>query len=76
MEQNLKEIKVVYEDGTEKAITRGMVFEVSEKGDVINVRFDSFGVEMDDVAVLAIVSRLAKELGIDEELINKAKEVS
>lgn len=76
MDKNVKSIKVEYEDGTEKIITSGMAFEVYEKGESVYVRPESIGSYEDEIAVLAIVSRLAKDVGIDEKLISGAEEVS
>lgn len=74
--KNVKEIKVTYEDGSEKLIKRGVCFSVYEKNETIFVNCDGIaGKEGDCVAVLAIVSRIAKELGIDEELMDKAEVV-
>lgn len=38
----------------------------------MGVRCHGVGSEEDTVAVLAIIARIAKEMGIDEELVNKA----
>ena len=72
--KNVKEIKITYEDGSEKVVTRGVCFSVYEKGDSVHVSCDGVaGTKMDEIAVLAIVSRIAREMGIDESLINKAE---
>lgn len=74
--KDVKEIKVFYEDGTEKTITRGVVFSVYDEGEDIKVSNDGIaGGDNDVLAVLAIVARVAKDMGIDEELFNKAEEV-
>lgn len=74
--KDVKEIKVTYEDGSEKVVKRGVCFSVYEKGDSVHVSCDGVaGTEMDEIAVLAIVSRIAKEMGIDETLYDKAEVV-
>ena len=74
--KDIQEIKITYKDGSEKLVTRGVCFSVREEGDSVFVECDGLaGTEADEIAVLAIVSRIAKELGIDEELINKSEEV-
>ncbi len=73
---DVKEIKILYEDGTEKIIHRGVCFSVYEKNDSVYVSCDGVaGSEEDTIAVLAIVSGIAKEMGVDEELCSKAREV-
>lgn len=72
----IQEIKITYKDGSEKIVTRGVCFSVREENETVFVECDGLaGTEADEIAVLAIVSRIAKELGIDEELINKSEEV-
>lgn len=70
----VKEIKISYADGTEKIVTRGVCFSVYDKDDSVYVSVDGrAGSDEDEIAVLAIISRIARELGIDEELANKAE---
>jgi len=72
----IQEIKITYKDGSEKLVTRGVCFSVREENETVFVECDGVsGTEADEIAVLAIVSRIAKELGIDEELVNKSEEV-
>ena len=72
--KDVKEIKITYEDGSEKIVRRGVCFSVYEKGDSVYVSCDGVaGTEQDEVAVLAIVSRIAREIGIDESLSDKAE---
>ena len=72
----VKKITVTYEDGSEEVIERGVVFSVVEKGETINVRVHGrAGAEKDEIAVLAIVARIAKEMGLDD-LANQAEEVA
>lgn len=74
--KDIKQIKITYKDGSEKLVTRGVCFLVREENETVFVGCDGVaGTEADEIAVLAIVSRIAKELGIDEELANKAEEV-
>ncbi len=74
--KDVKEIKITYEDGSEKIVTRGVCFSVYEEGDSVYVSCDGLaGNENDEIAVLAIVSKLARELGIDETLYDKAEVV-
>lgn len=74
--KDVKEIKITYEDGSEKIVRRGVCFSVYEKGDSVYVSCDGCaGTEQDEVAVLAIVARIAKEMGIDETLYDKAETV-
>ncbi len=70
------EIKVTYEDGSKKVIDRGMVFSVREEEDRVFVSCEAFPETQEDfVAVLAIVSRIAREAGIDEERMSKAEKM-
>ena len=74
MMNSVKEIKITYEDGREKVITRGVCFSVYEDEKKLHVSCDGVsGRESDVVAVLAIISQIASELGIDEELVNKVE---
>ena len=74
--KDVKKILVTYEDGSEEVIERGVVFSVHEKGETVNVQVHGrAGSEEDEIAVLAIVARIAKEMGIDEDLVNKAEPV-
>lgn len=75
-QKDIQEIKITYKDGSEKLVTRGVCFSVREENETVFVECDGVsGTEADVTAVLAIVSRIAKELGIDEELVNKSEEV-
>lgn len=74
--KDVKEIKVTYKDGSEKIVTRGVCFSVYEEGDSVHVSCDGIArTKMDEIAVLAIVARIAKEMGIDETLYDKAEAV-
>lgn len=78
LEENkgVKKITVTYEDGTEKVIDRGVCFSVHEDGENVFIRCDGVaGSEYDEITVLAIVSRIAKEMGVGEELVNEVKAV-
>lgn len=75
--KEVKEIVVKYEDGTETVVQRGVCFGVYEKGESVYVRCAGrAGSDRDEIAVLAIVSKITKELGIDAELYEKAENVS
>lgn len=76
MEQKkYSEIKVTYEDGSEKVIDRGMVFSAREEGDSVFASCEAFPETLEDlVIVLTIASRIAKDVGIDEELMSKVEE--
>ena len=74
--KEIKEIKITYKDGTEKQVHRGVCFSVYDKDDSVHVSCDGVaGSSEDEIAVLAIVARIARELGIDEELAGKAERV-
>ena len=74
MMNNVKEIKITYKDGREKVITRGVCFSVYEDEKELHVSCDGVsGGEGDVVAVLAIISQIATEMGIDEDLVNKVE---
>lgn len=46
-------------------------------GDTVRVSCDGVaGSDEDEIAVLAIIAGIAKELGIDEELINKVEMIN
>ena len=73
---DVKKITIQYTDGREKVINRGVCFSVHENDDHFFVSCDGVaGSEQDEIAVLAIVSRIAKEIGITEELFNRAEKV-
>lgn len=75
--EEVKEIIVKYEDGTETTVKRGVCFEVYEKGENVFVSCaGKSGSKRDKIAVLTIVSKIAKELGINEEFEGKAEEVT
>lgn len=74
-DKKVKEIKIVYEDGTETTVDRGMCFRLYNDGDSIFVHAESVGSETDEIAVLTTASKIAREIGITEELISKAEEV-
>ena len=75
-DENVKEIKITYKDGTEKIIHRGVCLSVYEKNDSVYVNCDGVSGSQEDVyAVLAVMASVAKELGIDDELCSKAREV-
>jgi hypothetical protein len=68
------EIKVIYEDGTEKTVKRGVCFSVYDEGDTVKVSYDGVaGSEEDEIAVLAIVAGIAKEMGINDDIISKVE---
>ncbi|MBQ2614781.1 MAG: hypothetical protein IJB80_05590 [Clostridia bacterium] len=75
--KEVKQITVTYQDGSEKVITRGICFSVyDDEEDTVKVSCDGVAGSVEDTAaVLAIVAGIAKEMGIDEELINKAEKV-
>lgn len=73
---DIKEIKILYANGSEKVLDRGVCFSVSEKEGILTVGLEgTAGTTEDELAVLAIISKVARKLGIDEELENLAKEV-
>lgn len=74
-DNKVKEIKIVYEDGTEITVDRGMCFRLYNDGDYVFAHVESVGSEVDEITVLTIASKIAREIGITEELISKAEEV-
>ena len=73
--ENVKEIKITFEDGREKVITRGVCFSVIEKGDDISVSLDAIsGDETDCVAVMTVISKIADEMGIGKELLDSVRD--
>ena len=75
-ENDTKKITVTYTDGSEKVIERGVCFSVHEVGGIIGLCCDGIaGSQEDCVAALAMVARIAKELGIPEDLVNKVEPV-
>lgn len=74
---DIKNIKITYTDGSEKEVTRGVCFSVYDEGENMFVSCDGVaGNNMDCTAVLAIIARIAREFGIDEELYERAEDLS
>lgn len=74
--KDVKKITVTYEDDSEEVIERGVVFSVVEDGEILGIQCHGrAGSEEDVVTVLAIVSRIAKEMGIGEDLVNKVEQM-
>ena len=74
---DIKNIKITYADGSEKEVTRGVCFSVYDEGENMFVSCDGVaGNNMDCAAGRAIIARIARELGIDEELYERAEDLS
>ena len=68
----VKKITIEYADGSEKIVERGVCFSVHEKDGMIYVKSDGMaGSKYDEIAILAIIGRIAKEVGISEEIYEK-----
>lgn len=73
----VEKIKITYVDGSEKEVTRGVCFSVYDEGENMFVSCDGVaGNNMDCTAVLAIIARIARKRGIDEELYERAEDLS
>ena len=74
-DNEVEKITVTYTDGSENVVERGVCFSVYEEGDTLKVSCAGCGSEEDCVAVLAIISKIARECGVTDDLVDKAEEV-
>lgn len=73
--KDVEKITVTYTDGTEKEISRGVVFSVYDEGGMIKVSLDGVEAGQEDVvAVLSVLASCAKDLGIPEDLACKVQD--
>lgn len=72
-DKEVEKITITYTDGSEKAVTRGCCFSEYDERDDVKVACDGIGSAEDCIAVLAIVSKIAKEEGITDEILEKVE---
>lgn len=73
---DVKKITIEYDDGSKKVLDSGVCFSVYEEGDYHHVSCDvSVMSPFEELAIFAIAARMAKNMGITDELFNKAEEV-
>lgn len=73
--QKVTKIMIEYGDGSVKTVERGVCFSVAENGEYVSVRCDGVaGDDEDELAVIAVIANIAKDMGISNDLCRKIGE--